>query len=93
MLTLILALSLTPAQPQKTPAAQPLAQVQTCVWPHICKQQAQPVAQVQTCVWPHICKQQEETVAQVQTCVWPHICKQADAEGPVTTCQLPNKCG
>ena len=55
MMSLILTLSMIPA----ATAAQ-TAQVQTCVWPHVCNQEA-PVlpiltSQVQTCVWPHVCK-------------------------------------
>jgi hypothetical protein len=74
MMSLILTLSMIPA----ATAAQPTAQVQTCVWPHVC--QTAPVAQVQTCVWPHVCTQEAPVLpilnAQVQTCVWPHVCKE-----------------
>ena len=74
MMSLILTLSMIPA----ATAAQ-TAQVQTCVWPHVC--QSAPVAQVQTCVWPHVCNQDAPVLpiltSQVQTCVWPHVCKDA----------------
>ena len=54
MMSLILTIAMIPA----APAAQ-TAQVQTCVWPHVCTENAPllPVltAQVQTCVWPHVC--------------------------------------
>jgi hypothetical protein len=65
MFSLMMTLAITAA----APAPKSVAQVQTCVWPHVC---VAPVAQVQTCVWPHVCV---EPVAQVQTCVWPHVCK------------------
>jgi hypothetical protein len=74
MMSLILTLSMIPA----ATAAQ-TAQVQTCVWPHVC-QSAPVVAQVQTCVWPHVCTESAPLLpvltAQVQTCVWPHVCKE-----------------
>lgn len=56
---------------------------------------AKAVAQVQPCVWPNVCRSETvETVAQVQTCVWPHICKStSETDGPVHTCDFPNKCG
>ncbi len=69
MFTLILTVAM-----QAVPAVKPVAQVQTCVWPHVC---AETVAQVQTCVWPHVCTETPAapvTIAQVQTCVWPHVC-------------------
>lgn len=72
MMSLILTLSMIPA----ATAAQ-TAQVQTCVWPHVC--QTAPVAQVTTCVWPHVCNQEAPVLpiltSQVTTCVWPHVCK------------------
>ena len=82
MLELILMVALTPVN------APAIAQVQTCVWPHVCN--SQPVAQVQPCVWPNICKDASAVpaVAQVQTCVWPHVCK----DGGVHACDFPNKC-
>lgn len=74
MLTLILTVAIHAA-----PAAQPVAQVQTCQWPHTCV--SAPVAQVQTCQWPHTCVETQQQaplfvtpVAQVQTCQWPHTC-------------------
>jgi hypothetical protein len=71
MMSLILTLSMIPA----APAAQ-TAQVQTCVWPHVCV--SAPVAQVQTCVWPHVCTETAPLLpvlnAQVTTCQWPHTC-------------------
>ncbi|HXT01997.1 MAG TPA: hypothetical protein VN915_15080 [Elusimicrobiota bacterium] len=75
MMSLILTLSMIPA----ATAAQPsTAQVQTCVWPHVC--QTAPVAQVTTCVWPHVCTQEAPVLpiltSQVTTCVWPHVCKE-----------------
>lgn len=42
-----------PVSPAATPTKQQHAQVQTCVWPHLCTEAF--VAQVQTCVWPHVC--------------------------------------
>ena len=67
--------------------------------------QADVVTQIQPCVWPRVCAQQAETVAQIQPCVWPRICSQTQAvpsvgteasgrqaDGPVTTCEYPNKC-
>ncbi len=62
MLSLILTLAMVPAATSTPVIAQPqqTAQVQTCVWPHVCAEtpaDVQPVlvAQVQTCVWPHVC--------------------------------------
>jgi hypothetical protein len=36
-------------------ASTTVSQVQTCVWPHICKAKLAG-GPVETCVWPHVCR-------------------------------------
>ena len=75
MIQILMLLSLTGMMPAgETTALKP---VTTCVWPHICKQEAPAaLAQFHTCVWPNKCNshKQEAVVAQFRPCVWPNKC-------------------
>ena len=55
MMSLILTVAMIPS----APAATAVAQIQTCVWPHICAKAAPlpplAVAQAAPCVWPRVC--------------------------------------
>lgn len=55
MMSLILTIAMIPS----APAARTVAQIQTCVWPHICAK-VEPLpplatAQAAPCVWPRVC--------------------------------------
>jgi len=69
MIVLLIALSLSPMNPQTLPASKPFT---TCQMPNKCAKAA--AASLQPCVWPNTCAKPSSVLAQYQPCVWPNKC-------------------